>query len=378
MLHLLRSKQKFFEIGANLNFTKVMRRILTLLIALSTLSAWSQSTSGMEVVFDDNFRNNKNGWEVSMDGDNRSKVSSDYQYLIIGINNRNENEKATAYTTLNFNKDFVLKAEIKCEPRDKDYDDGTEIGLFVGHSNYKYRHEQGVYGYKLILSSKEDPTGWMYASNDNGTQLFIREMDNLPRFDPGDYNEIGLEKKDGDIIFYLNGQELYRNDATVAAGGAITFYAYNRQKAFMRNIQVYQPAAPTPEEKAAEEAKAQVISEEEEEVIVEAVSNLQFDTNKSTIKASSLPNLNKMAEMMVKNTKFKVILKGHTDNQGNDELNMKLSQDRVNTVKEYLVSKGIDAGRITALGYGDKRPIATNETPEGRQKNRRVEFEIVQ
>jgi len=166
-----------------------MKKLFTLLLAIATTSICAQSTDGMEVVFDDDFRNNKNGWEVSMKGDNRSKVSSDHQYLIIGINEKNENEKASAYTQINFNKDFVLKAEIKCEPKDKDYLDGTELGFFVGHSSYKYRHEQGVYGYKLRVADDEEGA-WMYASNDNGTQLFIREMESLPRFDPGVYNEV--------------------------------------------------------------------------------------------------------------------------------------------------------------------------------------------
>ncbi|MBL0321309.1 MAG: OmpA family protein [Ignavibacteria bacterium] len=68
---------------------------------------------------------------------------------------------------------------------------------------------------------------------------------------------------------------------------------------------------------------------------------------------------------------------GHTDNVGADADNMKLSQDRINSVQTYVIAKGIDASRLTAKGFGETKPTASNETDEGRQQNRRVEFTIV-
>ncbi|HNQ00543.1 MAG TPA: OmpA family protein, partial [Bacteroidia bacterium] len=70
----------------------------------------------------------------------------------------------------------------------------------------------------------------------------------------------------------------------------------------------------------------------------------------------------------------KLSVEGHTDNTGNPEKNVTLSQKRCESVKNYLVSKGIDANRLTATGYGDTRPIADNKTADGRAKNRRVEL----
>ena len=68
------------------------------------------------------------------------------------------------------------------------------------------------------------------------------------------------------------------------------------------------------------------------------------------------------------------VLEGHTDSRGTDEYNIKLSQRRVNSIKKYLVEKlGISADRLTAIGYGESRPIASNDTDEGRQLNRRVQ-----
>ena len=71
-----------------------------------------------------------------------------------------------------------------------------------------------------------------------------------------------------------------------------------------------------------------------------------------------------------------MIIKGHTDSQGDDRYNQKLSEERADTVRSYLVSEGVSASRITAIGFGSKMPVATNATAGGRQQNRRVEIEI--
>ena len=73
---------------------------------------------------------------------------------------------------------------------------------------------------------------------------------------------------------------------------------------------------------------------------------------------------------------FSLKLAGYTDNVGPTNVNLKLSQDRAQAVKSYLVSKGVSPSRIEATGYGRENPIASNSTPEGRKQNRRVEFEL--
>jgi outer membrane protein OmpA-like peptidoglycan-associated protein len=71
-----------------------------------------------------------------------------------------------------------------------------------------------------------------------------------------------------------------------------------------------------------------------------------------------------------------LIIKGHTDSQGDDRYNQKLSEERADTVRTYLVSEGIATARISAIGFVSKMPVATNASAEGRQQNRRVEIEI--
>lgn len=84
--------------------------------------------------------------------------------------------------------------------------------------------------------------------------------------------------------------------------------------------------------------------------------------------------INYVAEMMKKHSELSFIIEGHTDSDGQDDFNQKLSEQRANTVKNTLVELGIDASRLTCAGYGESRPVSDNTTPEGKAANRRVEF----
>ncbi|KGE15754.1 OmpA family protein [Sphingobacterium deserti] len=118
-----------------------------------------------------------------------------------------------------------------------------------------------------------------------------------------------------------------------------------------------------------------VVTEEDRKVVDEAIKNLEFDLSKSTIRSSSFPSLNRVASLLIEKN-FSLKLAGHTDNTGSMQINMRLSKERAEAVKAYLVSKGANASRIEATGYGPNQPIATNATAEGRQANRRVEFTL--
>jgi len=104
-----------------------------------------------------------------------------------------------------------------------------------------------------------------------------------------------------------------------------------------------------------------------------------FDTDKATLKPESFDELDKFVRMMDQNTSVRVEIGGHTDNVGGYDYNIKLSQRRAATVKNYLTSKGIEAKRVTSVGYGETRPIVSNDDEEGgRAINRRVEFKVLQ
>lgn len=118
-----------------------------------------------------------------------------------------------------------------------------------------------------------------------------------------------------------------------------------------------------------------VVTEADRKVVDEAIKNLEFDLSKATIRTTSHESLNKVAALLIEKN-FSLKLAGHTDNTGSLQLNLRLSKERAEAVKGYLVSKGANPSRIEATGYGPNQPIASNSTAEGRQQNRRVEFTL--
>ncbi|MCX6269974.1 MAG: OmpA family protein [Bacteroidetes bacterium] len=121
-------------------------------------------------------------------------------------------------------------------------------------------------------------------------------------------------------------------------------------------------------------APKKTIAPADQEAIISIAKAIYFDTGSDKIKPESVVKLDELVAIVKKYPGLNLTIEGHTDNVGNKDSNLKLSQDRVNSVKKYLVSKGVAEKKITATGYGETRPVATNDTPEGRAQNRRVEI----
>lgn len=105
--------------------------------------------------------------------------------------------------------------------------------------------------------------------------------------------------------------------------------------------------------------------------------NVYFETGKAIINPNSFKELDDMAEYMKLKKSFVIEIAGHTDNVGTPESNLKLSQDRANSVRAYLIRQGIAENRVSAKGYGDTQPIANNDTEANKQKNRRTEVRVI-
>lgn len=105
--------------------------------------------------------------------------------------------------------------------------------------------------------------------------------------------------------------------------------------------------------------------------------HLIFEQGKATISPKSYPGLEELMAMMKDNPKLVIQLEGHTDNQGNPKMNMELSQNRVENVKKYLVTKGIDKDRVKTKAFGGTKPILNANSPEARALNRRVEMRVL-
>ena len=101
-----------------------------------------------------------------------------------------------------------------------------------------------------------------------------------------------------------------------------------------------------------------------------------FDFDKSTIKPEAAGILDRLVVFMNESKNTKVAMSGHTDNIGTEAYNLKLSDRRWMSSKDYIVKKGIDGARVSGQGFGESKPIADNKTAEGRAKNRRVEIKV--
>ena len=101
-----------------------------------------------------------------------------------------------------------------------------------------------------------------------------------------------------------------------------------------------------------------------------------FDFDRSTVKPEAGAILDRLVAFMNENKDKKANLSGFTDNVGTEAYNQKLSERRVASVRDYIVKKGVDGGRVSGQGFGESKPIADNKTREGRAKNRRVEIKV--
>lgn len=119
-----------------------------------------------------------------------------------------------------------------------------------------------------------------------------------------------------------------------------------------------------------------IIPEEIKKRVEIAAKNILFITGSAKLQKSSFKGLNDVAKIMSENPGMSLAIDGHTDWVGSDEYNQKLSDGRAASVRDYIISKGVDASRITSAGHGESMPVADNKTAAGRQKNRRVEMKL--
>ena len=114
----------------------------------------------------------------------------------------------------------------------------------------------------------------------------------------------------------------------------------------------------------------------ENEIAVQLTNDILFDFNSTALRSESRATLRDLAANFARYPDETISVEGHTDNVGSPEYNQKLSEQRAYSVKDYLVNQGVQSSRVSAIGFGESHPKATNDTPEGRQLNRRVEIHI--
>jgi outer membrane protein OmpA-like peptidoglycan-associated protein len=143
-------------------------------------------------------------------------------------------------------------------------------------------------------------------------------------------------------------------------GLTILFDARNEKKGYIKNIKIAKGAVPL-YDKLLTDGKF-------------VTTGIKFDVNKATIKPESMGTINYVVKMMQDHAELKFSVEGHTDNDGDEASNLKLSENRAKVVMDKLIEMGIDKSRLSYKGHGESVPVASNETPEGKAQNRRVEF----
>ena len=197
---------------------------------------------------------------------------------------------------------------------------------------------------EVILTSEMDEKGMFIFKNLDPNKTYTFRLDgNDPRLS----EEVA--------IMYMTDEGIELISAKIESGG---IYKYQKLDKPLEEIKV--------------ELKA-----DEKEVVDDAFTGLEFETSLTVIKEHSLASLNKLAQLLIKNEDWKLHITGHTDDVGDDESNLKLSERRAKAVLLYFVQEGVPASKFIVEWFGETKPIAPNNTPEGRQKNRRVEMEIV-
>ena len=107
------------------------------------------------------------------------------------------------------------------------------------------------------------------------------------------------------------------------------------------------------------------------------LSGVHFEFDKARLMLDSKTVLGNVAKSLNNEPDVRIIIAGHTDSLGSDAYNKRLSQERAQSVVDFLISKGIDRSRLRAVGYGESKPVADNSTEEGRERNRRVELQVI-
>jgi outer membrane protein OmpA-like peptidoglycan-associated protein len=232
-----------------------------------------------------------------------------------------------------------------------------------------------VYGYQdpnnyacfMISSWKQAKL----ASSENGRWYDWRDMLQLKAIKPmGEWNTIVLEKKNKSITFKINDTVVITAPAPKVIGKGIGFLTHAPLAFEVEYLRLTQ--APSGKLKT---APALVATETLPNATMR-FHNILFAPGKTEVRATTYGELNQVLGFLRSNTQVTVEIGGHTDNLGSNATNRTLSEARAKAVKSYLVNKGISPSRITAKGYGEAQPIASNSSEAGRQKNRRVEFRL--
>jgi outer membrane protein OmpA-like peptidoglycan-associated protein len=276
-------------------------------------------------------------------------------------------EKTTAFTNpIDFPENFIIEFDYisaATNKTDKNYH-GYEISLYRSDKELDGGIFPGNQGLRLSFSYRQ----WFAIGYQSGWEGFNSSSNKSPLIDGVNHITIWIQKRR--LRVYHRGEKVLDLPTVIGANttfNRLRFYGYTDNRSgwedtpFISNIKIT-TAAPDVRSKLLNEGK--IISY-----------GINFDSGKDVIKPQSYGAVKAIADVLKENTDVHVLVVGHTDSDGNAATNLDLSISRATSVKNCLVREfGIDASRIETDGKGQTEPLTSNNTPEGKAKNRRVEF----
>ena len=278
-------------------------------------------------------------------------------YAFVGwYEDKNPKEFTKDYANETIFKDVVLYAYWLSE-KDTDGDhliDGLEI-IYNTDISKTDTDDDGLSDYIEVIILETDPLKKNDKTADSDGDG-ISDIEEVKRgTDPGDSDTDADQLTDAD-------EETYNTDPLNCDTDGDGVYDYEDQCPTIAGVK--------------ENLGCPEIKREIRNLLKKAMSGIQFENAKATIKPNSYKILNDIAKIFIDNPTYIVEVQGHTDNVGKYDYNMDLSERRAQAVRTYLINQGVPAERLSAHGYGPDRPIDDNKTKAGRAKNRRVEFNI--
>lgn len=235
-----------------------------------------------------------------------------------------------------------------------------EFDLYCGNSNFV------VYLYDRKYQKSGSPTGYTYLSTNYYRMEFGTSSSRHPdekTLEKRRWIHVAITYNKGKFKAYMDETRLInipRLDFDPKGLSLHTYHARNDYLFYVKNIRIAKGGIKY-YDRIMEDGKI-------------VATGIRFDSGKAILKPESMGIINEMVELMVDHTELKISIEGHTDNDGDDESNMKLSEERASTVKNTMMKAGISSERLSTKGFGESVPVDSNNTPEGKANNRRVEF----
>lgn len=328
--------------------------------------------SGSEAIYTDTFKNDAIGdfpvtWNTNSSGEIITFNNSNTKWLQLDLG------AFTPDGVTEIPENCTIEFDLTVSDNFNSYSDGITLNIFEAKNKNKdfmqwSRFKAGKNGVRLRLKPKNfEKTGETAIQTYVDNQKILDNKKNTDQFNLKNniITHVALWRQKNRLRVYLNGQKVWDIPRAFSSANynAISFYTSgkNDEHFYITNLRIA---------KAGKDLRKALL--ENGKFIT---NDINFDVNKAIIKPNSYKTLNKIGELLSENPDLAIKIIGHTDSDGSTQANQKLSEKRAEAIKDYLIKNfSIDASRLETIGKGESEPIESNATPEGKAKNRRVEF----